>query len=532
MKPFRLLRRSFEHGVHPAHHKDQTEDLAIQRVPFGKHYVMPLGQHIGVPAKAIVSEGQQVKRGQVIAEPGGFVSTALHSPVTGTITRIGDFRGVDGRFAPAIGIEADPFATQEVDPVPPTNWQALSLDEFISAVQHAGIVGMGGAAFPSHVKLSVPDGVRIRHLLINGAECEPYLTTDHRLMVERPEALLEGAEILRQKLGAEETVIGIEANKPDAIETITRHLSPDQPVRIVKLKVKYPQGAEKMMIKSVFGTEVPAGRLPRDVEVNVNNVGTVVAIADYFKRGMPLIERVVTVSGPATRRPANLVTPIGTPIREVLRHCDALHDDTREVIMGGPMMGFTVADLDAPVLKGTSGILAFSASETAWPREYTCIKCARCLEACPTGAIVAPYQVDSRRCISYLTIELRGAIPRGLRPLLGERIFGCDDCLDACPWNRFAQVSRESRFHAREEIFAHSLRDFLSLTTEEFRTLFAKSPIKRLKRNRFLRNVCVALGNTGNPADLPALRQTANDPDPLVAEHGAWAIRQIEGRRK
>ena len=178
---------------------------------------MPLGQHIGVPARGVVAEGERVKRGQLIAEPGGFVSTALHSPVTGTVTRVGDFRGVDGRFAPAIGIEADPFATQEVDPVPPTNWQALSLDEFISAVQQAGIVGMGGAAFPSHVKLSVPEGITIERLLINGAECEPFLTNDHRLMVERPEALLEGAEIMRQKLGAKETVIGIEKNKPDAI---------------------------------------------------------------------------------------------------------------------------------------------------------------------------------------------------------------------------------------------------------------------------------------------------------------------------
>src|SRR5210317_2551837 len=318
MKAFHKLRRNFEHGVHPAHHKQQTEDLPIQRVPFGKDYLMPLGQHIGVPAQAVVEAGEKVRRGQLIAKPGGFVSTGLHSPVTGTVREIGDFRGVDGRFAPAISIEADPFATQTVDADSVPDWESMSLDEFIEAVQMAGIVGMGGAAFPSHVKLSVPDGVKIRHLLINGAECEPYLTTDHRLMIERPEALLEGAEILRQKLGAEETVIGIEANKPDAIETISRHLSPDQPVRIVTLKVKYPQGAEKMMIKSVFGTEVPAGRLPRDVEVNVNNVGTVVAIADYFLRGMPLIERVVTVAGPGVSYPANLIVPLGTSIRDVV----------------------------------------------------------------------------------------------------------------------------------------------------------------------------------------------------------------------
>jgi electron transport complex protein RnfC len=303
MKVFRRLRRNFEHGVHPAHHKQQTENLPIQRVPFGKDYIMPLGQHIGVPARAIVTAGERVQRGQMIAEPGGFVSTSLHSPVTGTVKEIGDFRGVDGRFAPAIAIEADPFATQQVDAGTAVDWESLSPEKFIEAVQMAGIVGMGGAAFPAHVKLSVPDGVRIRYLLINGAECEPYLTTDHRLMLERPEALLEGAEIMRQKLGAEESIIGIEANKPDAIEIVKKHIQPGAAVRVVPLKVKYPQGAEKMMIKSVFDVEVPAGQLPRDVEVNVNNVGTIVAIADYFLRGIPLIERVVTVAGPGSPTP-------------------------------------------------------------------------------------------------------------------------------------------------------------------------------------------------------------------------------------
>ena len=383
MKPFRFLRRSFEHGVHPAHHKEQTEDLPIQRVPFGKHYVMPLGQHIGVPCEAVVEEGEKVERGQLIAKPGGFVSTALHSPVKGTVTKVGDFRGVDGRFAPAIGIEADPFATQEVDPESVPDWQSLSLDEFIEAVQMAGIVGMGGAAFPSHVKLSVPEGTTIRQLLINGAECEPYLTNDHRLMLERPVALLEGAEIMRQKLGAEETVIGIEMNKPDAIEIIRRHIPESQPVRVVPLKVKYPQGAEKMMIRSVFGVEVPAGQLPRDVGVNVNNVGTIVAIADYFLRGMPLIERIVTVAGPGVTYPANLVVPLGTSVRDVLGFCGGLKPGSREIISGGPMMGRPVASLDVPVLKGCSGLLVFTEDETARRKEYPCISCGRCLEACP-----------------------------------------------------------------------------------------------------------------------------------------------------
>jgi electron transport complex protein RnfC len=247
----------------------------------------------------------------------------------------------------------------------------------------AGIVGMGGAAFPAHVKLSVPDGVTIRHLLINGAECEPFLTTDHRLMIERPEALLEGAEIMRRKLGAEETVIGVEMNKPDAIEILKKYIKPGDPVRVVPLKVKYPQGAEKMMIKSVFDVEVPAGQLPRDVGVNVNNVGTIVAIADYFLRGMPLIERIVTVAGNGVTYPANLVVPLGTSVRDVVRFCGGLKPGTREIVMGGPMMGRPIASLDVPVLKGCSGVLVFTDAPTTARKEYPCIRCGRCVEACP-----------------------------------------------------------------------------------------------------------------------------------------------------
>ena len=241
---------------------------------------------------------------------------------------------------------------------------------------------MGGAAFPSHVKYAIPEGQQIEELLINGAECEPYLTTDHRLMVERPEAVIHGTEIVRRKLGAKHATIGVEKNKPDAIELLRQHVG-DLPIDILGLEVKYPQGAEKMLIKAAYNKEVPAGALPRDIGVAVNNVGTIVAIADYFDTGMPLIERIVTVAGPGVAEPANLIVPLGTPIREVLRYCGGLKESTREVIMGGPMMGTPIADLDAPILKGSSGILAFTSKETSRPREYACIRCGRCLEACP-----------------------------------------------------------------------------------------------------------------------------------------------------
>ena len=382
---FSLFSSSFAHGVHPAHYKGQTEDLAIQRVPFGKRYVMPLGQHIGAPAIVVVKRGQSVRRGELIAKPGGFISTALHSPVTGTITEISPQRTLDGSLKEAIVIEADPYSTQRLETTPPPSWEKLSLESFIEVVQQAGIVGMGGAAFPSHVKYSLPDGVKIKNLLINGAECEPFLTNDHRLMVERPQAVVEGTEILRQKLGAKRACIGIEQNKPEAIEAIEAHLNqhPDLPIEVTALEVKYPQGAEKMLIQSVYHQEVPAGHLPRDIGIAVNNVGTIVAIADLFETGAPLIERIVTVSGPGVDQPANLLVPLGTTVRDVLRFAGGLNEQTKEIIMGGPMMGFPISSLDVPILKGSSGILAFTEAQTARPPEYTCIRCGRCLEACP-----------------------------------------------------------------------------------------------------------------------------------------------------
>ena len=380
---WRSYEPSFGHGVHPDESKSQTERLAIQRVPFTSRYILPLDQHMGAPCKPVVEAGQRIGRGALIAEPGAFVSTALHSPVTGWVRAIEPRRYPGGKLSTSVEIEADPYATQHLETQPPIDWHTLPTEQFISHVQSAGIVGLGGAAFPTHVKYSLPEGKRIKHLVVNGAECEPYLTCDHRLMIERPEALLRGAEIVRQKLGAERTTIGVEMNKPDAIDTLRRHVKPDQPIDVVALRVKYPQGAEKMLIKSLFGVEVPAGGLPRDVGMNVNNIGTLVAIADYFDTGMPLIERIVTVSGPGVEYPANLIVPLGTPVREVLRFCGGLKDTTREVIMGGPMMGTPIASLDVPVIKGTSGLLAFTESQARQPKEFPCVRCGRCIEACP-----------------------------------------------------------------------------------------------------------------------------------------------------
>ncbi|MCK4871218.1 MAG: electron transport complex subunit RsxC [Phycisphaerales bacterium] len=376
-----VLGRTFRHGVHPREHKEGTEDLALERMGFVDRYILPLSQHLGAPCKSVVAVGETVTRGQLIAEPGGFVSMALHSPVDGTVAAIAMRRHPNGQMAQSIEIQADAFSTQRMSAASPVDWRSLTLDEFITHVQQAGLVGMGGAAFPAHVKYKLPEGNRCERLLVNGCECEPYLTCDHRLMVEQPDAIIRGVEILAETLGADSSTIGVELNKPESIEALRRAVGDRGSIDIVPLKVKYPQGAEKMLIKAVWGEEVPAGKLPLDLNIVVNNVGTMAALADYFDRGIPVIERALTVAGPGVDRPANLIVPIGTPVRDVLRRC-GLNTQARQVVMGGPMMGTSLASLDVPVLKGTSGLLAFTEDVINHTAEYACVRCGQCLEAC------------------------------------------------------------------------------------------------------------------------------------------------------
>lgn len=375
--------RSFRHGVHPLEHKDATEHSAVARMPFVDRYVLPLRQNAGAPSRPVVAVGQKVDRGQVLAEPQGFISSTLHSPVSGSIVAIAPRLHPNGSLVDAIEIRADPFATQRLNERSAIPWRDLSSDEFVAQIQRGGLVGMGGAAFPTHVKYKVPEGRMVDRLVVNGCECEPYLTTDHRVMVEQPERIVAGIQIAAERLGAKETVIGVELNKPDAIEALRAAIPAESGIRVVPLKVKYPQGAEKMLIEAIYGLEVPSGKLPLDLGIVVNNVATMAALADYFEHGQPVVERVVTVAGPGVRRPANLLVPIGTPVRAVLEECGGLTPETREVVMGGPMMGQPLSSLDVPVLKGTSGLLAFTESESRLPTEYTCIRCGRCVEACP-----------------------------------------------------------------------------------------------------------------------------------------------------
>ncbi|MBD3334910.1 MAG: electron transport complex subunit RsxC [Candidatus Eisenbacteria bacterium] len=435
-----LTHPSFRHGIHPDEHKLATEHLKIERMPFTGRYILLLSQHTGAPAKAVVRRGQKVRRGQLVAEPGGFVSMALHSPVTGTVKTVAAHRHPNGQLTPAVEIEADPFATQRFQPQPPLDWRAMSGKEFADHVQRAGLVGMGGAAFPTHVKYAVPEGKRVRRLVVNGCECEPFLTCDHRLMVERAEAIARGIQIVTEKLDVEETVVGIEDNKADAAEALRAAIGDNDRVKVKLLKVKYPQGAEKMLIKAIYGIEVPAGKLPLDVEIVVNNVGTMASLADYFDRGKPLVERPLTVSGPGVVRPANLMVPIGTSVRDVLDHCGGLTEETRLVVMGGPMMGMPLASLDVPVLKGTSGILAFTEIETHYPTEYACVRCGRCLDACP----------------NFLNPSRLGRLAKAGRYEEMERSFvmdcmECGSCSFACPSNiPIIQLIRVAKSALRE----------------------------------------------------------------------------------
>lgn len=373
----------FRHGVHPREEKELTSGLPIRRMPFPDEIVLPLRQHAGKPATLCVKVGDHVERGDPVGVADGWVSVPIHSSASGRVTDIGMWPHPDGSMATAVRIAVDRYAAQVPRPRMVPHWEGLSTDEVVRAVQDAGVVGLGGAAFPTHVKLAPPTDHPVHTLIINGAECEPYLTSDHRTMAEYPARVMFGIRVMMHAMGVARCVVGVERNKPDAIAALEGALPTDLDITILPLTVKYPQGAEKMLIQAVTGVEVPSGKLPVTVGVVVQNVGSVAAIAEVFETGLPLIERIVTVSGHGLRRPANLIVPVGTKLRDLLTYCGGLTPDAAEVIIGGPMMGQAQANLDAPVLKGTTGVVVLEKHETRLEKVYPCIHCGRCLEACP-----------------------------------------------------------------------------------------------------------------------------------------------------
>ena len=378
-----LNNKGFGRGVHLPECKDATCQLPIRRLPFAPLLIVPLSQHTGAPAVPIVKEGQEVVRGEPIAKAGGFVSVPMHSPATGRVERIALAPTARGDLGRAIYIKPYPAASQEVLYGAPQDVDAMTREELVRAVQETGVVGLGGAAFPTHVKLELPEGRKVDTVIVNGCECEPYLTTDHRVMVEHAGEVLAGTRIALKALGAERAIIGVEDNKPDAIEALRKAAAAERGISVEAVPTRYPQGAEKILIRMLLGREVPSGGLPSDIGVSVFNVATLAQIGDLLPRHQGLIERVVTITGPAVAKPGNYLTPLGTPLGWALEQVGCV-PSTAEVVLGGPMMGPAVSSLEVPLTKGVTGILVLRRADLnghrrAWP----CIHCGACVDACP-----------------------------------------------------------------------------------------------------------------------------------------------------
>ncbi len=417
--------RTFRHGVHPPEAKDDTRDLAIRQFPFAPLLVVPLLQHSGKPAIPVVREGERVVRGQRIARPDGWMSVAMHAPASGTVRRIALAPSISGRMVPAVYLEPSPASTQEVADGVPCPLETASPDEILIAIQEAGIVGLGGAAFPTHVKLKIPEGKWVDTLILNGAECEPFLTTDHRVMLEQRDDIYQGIRYLLRVCGAKRVIVGVEENKPDAAAHLRAGLPADLPATVELLKVKYPQGAEKMLITALLGRQVPSGGLPVDVHALVINVATAAEIGRLLPAGRGIQERVVTVTGPAVVKKGNYRIQIGTPLDYVLSTVGVDRESINRVFLGGPMMGQAASSLEIPLTKGTSGVTAFtdSAAERTHSPVYPCIRCGYCLEACPMFLNPSELGLLARNGEYQRMVEERNLFD----------CFECGSCSFVCP---------------------------------------------------------------------------------------------------
>ena len=377
----------FKGGIHPLEGKELTAGKELRIAPLFDKYIVPVRQSIGAPPTLTVKKGDTVKKGQRIAEPGGFVSVPLHSPVCGTVGDVVEITGVTGASEQAVEIIADGTDEWEtgLDPIP--NWADTEKDVLKKRILDAGIVGMGGAAFPTHVKLSPPPEKNIDTLIVNGAECEPFLTADHTLMLTRTEEALTGIAIAAKILKVSRIFIGVEDNKMDAIEKMTAAAAKFK-ITVVPLHVKYPQGAEKQLIYALTGRQVLEGGLPMDVGCVVMNIGTAAAVHDAVVLGHPLIERITTVTGTPVADPANYLARIGTPIRKLLELSGGVKENPAKIIMGGPMMGFAQSNIDVPVAKNSSGVLLMAPEEIEQFEGNPCIRCSRCVKACPMNLLV------------------------------------------------------------------------------------------------------------------------------------------------
>ncbi len=384
MKTFKLG------GVHPAENK-LAEAAVIETLPIPDTAYVPLGQNLGAPSVPVVKRGDIVKTGQLLAKGESFISANVHAPVSGKVMKIDALLDSSGYKRQTIVIKTDGDEWMpEIDRSGDIKKEITATkDEIVARMKNFGIVGLGGATFPSHVKLMLHPGKKAEYLIINGVECEPYLTSDHRLMLEKGEEMLIGISILMKGLDVKKALIGIENNKPDAIAHLQKQAKNFNGIEVHPLKVKYPQGGEKQLIKALVNREVPSGKLPLEVGCVVNNVGTAYAVYEAVQKNKPLIERVVTVTGKALSKPSNFMVRIGTPVQQLIEAAGGLPEDTGKIINGGPMMGKAVLSPDVPVVKGTSGILLMKEKESKRVPMMNCIRCAKCTQVCPMG--LEPY---------------------------------------------------------------------------------------------------------------------------------------------
>ena len=416
-------------GIHPPEEKiSSNQQIIYGNIP--TQLLVPFDQHIGKPCEIIVEKGTVVERGQVIAKSTGFVSSNVHSPVNGKVDKIVKMPQLGGQIRQCALITPDTpgdnyTELMKNDISKNFDIKKLTMEEIRKSIADAGIIGMGGAGFPTHVKLSPPPEKTIDALIINGAECEPYITSDHRIMLERSEEMIKGILILQHLFNGIPIYIGIERNKPDAIETLEKAAKDHDKITVIPLIVKYPQGGEKQLIKAILNREVPSKGLPMDVGVVVQNVATVLAIHDAFYHKRPLMERVVTISGNLVKNPGNIMLPIGTPISYVMEKFEIDPQKVRVMISGGPMMGRTSYSFESPVTKTTSALLFFDESRIIGREENACIRCGRCIKACPMGLAVAQY-----------TEMIKS---NSIAPAVRESILDCIECGSCsyvCPADR------------------------------------------------------------------------------------------------
>ncbi len=413
-------------GIHPPEHK-LTANQPISYLPVPASVTIPVSQHLGAPATVIVAKGDYVRTGQVIATSKGFVSANIHSSVSGKVSKIDTIIDSSGykQTAVYIDVEGDEWIESINKSSEILTEIKLSPEEITKRCLETGIVGLGGATFPTYIKLTIPAGKKCNLLIINGVECEPYLTSDHRLMLEKGEEILIGVSILMKALKVERAMIGIEENKPDAIDHLTKLASSFKGITVHALKVKYPQGAEKQLIKALINREVPSGHLPLDVGAVVQNVGTAFAVYEAVQKNKPLFERVVTITGNGLAKPGNFVVRIGTPVSDLIEAAGGMPGDTGKIISGGPMMGKALRNADVPVVKGMSGLVVMPLEESERLEVQPCIRCAKCCTVCPLN--LEPYLL--------MKLAEKGLFEKAEEERITD-CMECGSCSYCCPSDR------------------------------------------------------------------------------------------------